>query len=335
VKSIVATQYGGPEVLRTVEVPEPVPAEGQVLVRVAASSVNPLDWHQVRGKPYLVRLGRGIRRPRATGLGSDVAGRVEALGPGVTELSVGDEVFGFGLAAWSKLMVVSAEGVVRRPSGLGVEEAGGVGIAALTALQVLRRGGLTGPRTWAPGEVEPMPPRVLIIGATGGVGTFAVQLATHFGAHVTAVTSTPNLTLASRLGAEETLDYTATALDDGLKRYDLVLELGGARPLRTLARLLTPTGSLVVCGAPRGQWIGPLWAMAKVAIASRFSRRTFASILARRDRDDLQQLAELLDEGALRVVVGEVYPAARIAEAVAVSETGHVRGKLIVRMSGE
>lgn len=333
--SIVAPEYGGPEVLRAVDAPLPVPVEGQVLVRVAASSVNPLDWHELRGKPYLVRLSRGLRRPKKPSMGSDFAGSVEAVGSGVSLVSVGDEVFGFAAGAWSEFAVVSEKGVVRRPSTLSVEEAAGAGVAAITALQALRRGGLTGPRTWGAGEVEPMPPRVLIIGATGGVGSVAVQLAKLFGAHVTAVASTSKLALASRLGADETIDYTTTSLDDGLKRYDLVLEFGGARPLRALARLLTPTGTLVACGAPRGQWIGPLSALAKLAIASRFSRRTYASILARRDRDDLQQLADWLGSGALRIVVGEVYPSSRIAEAISVSESGHARGKLVIRFGDD
>lgn len=331
--SIVASEYGGPEVLRTVDAPPPVPAEGQVLVRVAASSVNPLDWHELRGKPYLVRMSRGLRRPKKPALGSDLAGTVEALGPGVSLLNVGDEVFGFGAGAWSEFAAVSERGVVCRPSALSIEEEAGAGVAAITALQALRRGGLTGPRTWAPGDVEPMPPRVLIIGATGGVGSVAVQLTKLFDAHVTAVASTPHLGLANRLGADETIDYTITPLDDDLKRYDLILEFGGARSLRALARLLTPTGTLVACGAPRGQWIGPLSALAKLAIASRFSRRTYASILARRDRDDLQQLADWLGSGALRIVVGEVYPVSRITEAVALSESGHARGKLILRFA--
>ncbi len=332
-RSVVATRYGGPEELRIVDAPAPVPAAGQVLVRVAASSVNPLDWHELRGAPYLVRISSGLRRPRTPARGSDLAGTVEAVGPEVDDLRVGDQVMGFGVAAWSELAVVSAAGVVRRPPGLGVHEAAGAGIAAITALQALRRGGLAGPRTWSPGEVEPMPPRVLIIGAAGGVGTFAVQLAKLFGAHVTAVTSTRNLTLAERIGADELIDYTTTALDDGLRRYDLVLELAGARPLGELAPLLTPGGALVACGAPRGQWLGPLVSVAALAVRDRFSRRTFASILARRDRDDLGMLADLLGTGALRTVVGEVLPLERIAEAVALSETGRARGKIIVDLA--
>ncbi|WP_168915277.1 NAD(P)-dependent alcohol dehydrogenase [Microcella flavibacter] len=332
-RSVIATRYGGPDALRLVDAPAPVPAAGQVLVRVAASSVNPLDWHELRGRPYLVRIGSGLRRPRTPARGSDLAGTIEALGPDVDDLRVGDEVMGFGVGAWSDLAVVSARGLVRRPPGFGAHEAAGAGVAAITALQALRRGGLTGPRTWRPGEVEPMPPRILIIGATGGVGTYAVQLAKLFGAHVTAVTSTRNLVLAERIGADELIDYTTTALDDGLRRYDLVLELAGARPLGELARLLTPTGALVACGAPRGQWLGPLVSVAALAVRDRFSRRTFASILARRDRDDLGMLAELLATGALRTVVGEVLPLERIAEAVALSETGHARGKIIVDLA--
>lgn len=332
-RSVIATRYGGPEALRLVDAPAPVPAAGQVLVRVAASSVNPLDWHELRGRPYLVRIGSGLRRPRTPARGSDLAGTIEALGPDVDDLRVGDEVMGFGVGAWSDLAVVSARGLVRRTAGLGVHEAAGAGVAAITALQALRRGGLTGPRTWSPGEVEPMPPRILIIGAAGGVGTYAVQLAKLFGAHVTAVTGTRNLVLVERIGADELIDYTTTPLDDGLRRWDLVLELAGARPLRELARLLTPTGALIACGAPRGQWIGPLVSVAALAVRDRFSRRTFASILARRDRDDLGMLAELLGTGALRTVVGEVLPLERIAEAVALSETGRARGKIIVDLA--
>ena len=333
-KSIVATTYGGPEVLRSVDAPPPVAAEGQVLVRVAASSVNPLDWHELRGRPYLVRISRGLRapKPRGQAMGSDVAGVVESVGAGVSRFAVGDAVLGFGLGAWSELMVVSESGLVRMPTGLPMTDAGGVGVAAITALQGLRRGGLVAPLTWGPGEVEPMRPRVLVIGAAGGVGTFAVQIAKLLGAHVTAVTSTRNLALVARLGADDVIDYTTTEVTEGLPRFDLILELAGNRRVRDLARILTPTGSLVASGAPRGQWIAPLTSMARLAIRSRFSRRTFASFLAKRDTDDLQQLSDWLGTGALRVVVDEVYPVDRIAEAVAHSESGRARGKVIVTL---
>ncbi len=331
-KSIVATTYGGPDVLRAVDAPTPVAGENQVLVRVAASSVNPLDWHELRGTPYVVRMVRGLRAPKPSGqaMGSDVAGVVESVGPGVTRFAVGDAVLGFGSGAWSELMVVGEAGLVLSPAGLAMTDAGGVGIAAITALQGLRRGGLVAPRTGAPGEDEPMRPRVLIIGASGGVGTFAVQIAKLLGAHVTAVTSTRNLELVTRLGADDVIDYTTTEVTAGIARFDLVFELAGNRRLRDLARILTPTGVLVACGAPQGQWLAPLAAPAGLAIASRFSRRTFASFLAKRDTADLQRLADWLGDGALRVVIDELYPIDRIAEAVAHAESGHARGKVIV-----
>ncbi len=333
-KSIVATTYGGPEVLRVADAPSPVAADGQVLVRVTASSVYPLVWLELRGSPYVVRIMRGLRAPKPSGqaMGSDVAGVVESVGPGVTRFVVGDEVLGFGLGAWSDHMVVSETGLVLKPASLSMTDAGGVGVAAITALQGLRHGGLVAPVTWGPGEVEPMRPRVLIIGASGGVGTFAVQIAKLLGAHVTAVTSTRNLDLVARLGADDVINYTTTEVTCGLARFDLIFELAGNRRRRDLARILTRTGSLVVCGAPDGQWLAPLAAPARLAIASRFSQRTFTSFLAKRDTDDLQQLADWLGTGALRVVIDEVYSIDRIADAVVHAEAGHARGKVIVTL---
>lgn len=333
-RSVVATEYGGPETLRIVDAPAPVAAAGQVLVRVVASSVNPLDWHELRGMPYVVRIMRGLRRPKSSsaGMGTDVAGTVEAVGPGVTRFAVGDSVLGFGSAAWSELMVVGEAGLVSTTARLPFPDAGGVGVAAITALQGLRKGGLTAPLTWLPGEVEPMRPRVLIIGASGGVGTFAVQIAKLLGAHVTAVTSTKNVELVARLGADDVVDYTTTEVTEQLPRYDLIFELAGSRRMRALARILTPTGTLVACGAPEGQWIGPLAAPLRLAVASWFSKRTFLSFLAKRDTDDLQQVADWLSTGALRVVVDEVYPLHHVAEAVEHSESGRARGKVIVAM---
>jgi NADPH:quinone reductase-like Zn-dependent oxidoreductase len=333
-RSAIADRYGGPEQLQIVDAEPPHPAPDQVLVRVAASSVNPVDTHELTGRPYLVRIVRGLRAPKPAdrAMGSDIAGVVEAVGADVTRFAVGDRVLGFGRAAWSELAVINEQGLVRVPDGVPLTDAGGLGVAAITALQGLRRGGLTGPRTWGAGEVEPMRPRVLIIGASGGVGTFAVQLAKLLGAHVTAVTSTRNVELVARLGADDVIDYTTTEVTRGIARFDLVLELAGNRRLRDLARILTPTGSLVSCGAPEGQWLAPLAGPAGLAIASRFSRRTYTSFLAKRDTVDLQQLADWLSTGAIRVVVDEVYPIERIVDAVAHAETGHARGKVIVTL---
>lgn len=331
-RSVIAETYGGPEALRIVDAPPPALAPDQVLVRVAASSVNPLDTHELTGRPYLVRIVRGLRAPKPDGraMGSDIAGVVEAVGVEVTRFAVGDRVVGFGRAAWSELAAVGEAGLVRLPESVPFVDAGGVGVAAITALQGLRRGGLIAPVTWAPGEVEPMRPRVLIIGASGGVGTFAVQIAKLLGAHVTSLTSTRNLELVARLGADDVIDYTTTEVTRGIARFDLVLELAGNRRRRDLARILTPTGALIACGAPRGQWLGPVLGPAGLAIASRFSRRTYASFLAKRDTDDLQRLADWLGEGALRVVIDEVYPFDRIADAVEHQLGEHARGKVIV-----
>lgn len=332
-KAVVARRYGGPETLEIVDAPLPTPGEGQVRVRIAASSVNPLDWHEMRGTPYLVRLARGLPRPKSPAIGSDLAGTVDAVGPGISRFAVGDEVLGYGNGAWAEYTVVGEKGLAHRPATLAVDEAAGLGIAAVTALQALRRGGLDAPRVWNGTGVEPMPPRVMIIGATGGVGSIATQLAAHFGAHVTAVTGAGNRELALRLGAEEVLDYRTDRLDDGLARYDLVVETNGARPTRDLARLLTPKGVLAVVGAPHGNWVAPVVAVAGRGLANRFTTKTIASILARRDPDDLAALAELAGSGAIRTVVGEVHPLERIADAVRHSESGHVRGKLIIRVA--
>lgn len=331
-RSAIADRYGGPEQLQIVDAEPPHPAPDQVLVRVAASSVNPVDTHELTGRPYLVRIVRGLRAPKPAdrAMGSDIAGVVEAVGADVTRFAVGDRVLGFGRAAWSELAVINEQGLVRVPDGVPLTDAGGLGVAAITALQGLRRGGLTGPRTWGAGKVEPMRPRVLIIGASGGVGTFAVQLAKLLGAHVTAVTSTRNVELVARLGADDVIDYTTTEVTRGIARFDLVLELAGNRRLRDLARILTPSGALVACGAPRGQWLGPLAGPASLAVASLFSRHRYSSFLAKRDTDDLQRLADWLGEGALRVVIDDVYPLERIADAVAHQLTDHARGKVLV-----
>lgn len=317
-KAIAVTTYGGPEVLRLIDTADPVPGPGELVVRQQASSVNPLDWHQLRGTPYLVRLGRGLRRPTTPGLGADISGVIEAIGEGVEGWAVGDEVFGFGRAAWAERVVVSATGVVRRPPGLSALDAGGVGVAAITALQALTRAEVSRGQ------------RVLVHGASGGVGTFAVQLAKLLGAHVTAVTSTRNLALVARIGADDVVDYTVDDVVQGVPRFDVVLDLVGDRSVRELRRVLTPTGTLVRCGNPGGDWIGPLLALAECAIVTRVSRHRVIALLAKRDRDDLQRLADWLGTTALRVVVDEVLPLEQVADAVARSESGRARGKILL-----
>lgn len=317
-KAISVTAYGGPEVMHVARIDDVMPGPGELVVRQQASSVNPLDWHQLRGTPYLVRLGRGLRRPAQPGLGSDISGVVEAIGDEVEGWAVGDEVFGFGRAAWAERVVVSASGVVRRPAALRAIDAGGVGIAAITALQALTRAGVERGQ------------RILVHGASGGVGTFAVQLGKLLGAHVTAVTSTRNLALVARIGADDVVDYTVDDVVQGVPRFDVVLDLVGDRSVRELRRVLTPTGTLVRCGNPGGDWIGPLLALAECAIVTRVSQHRVIALLAQRDRDDLQRLADWLGTTALRVVVDEVLPLEQVAEAVARSESGRARGKILL-----
>jgi NADPH:quinone reductase-like Zn-dependent oxidoreductase len=332
-KSIIAPRYGGPEVLQHVDAPTPAPGEGQVLVRVAASSVNPLEWHIMRGKPYLVRLVRGIPQPRSSAIGSDVAGTVEAIGTGVTRFVAGDRVFGFADAAWSDFALAPEQSLVATPASLSSEDAAGVGIAAITALQGFQQGGLQvegATERIASGEQRP---RVLINGAAGGVGTFAVQIAKLLGAHVTAITSSRNLALVSRIGADDLIDYTSTDVTTQLARYDLILDLVSNHSRRSLAGIMTPTGTLVFAGAPRGQWLGPLLTIAGTPLASRFSRRTFLVLSAQRTLHDLQTLAAWLGSGALRVVVDQVYPREHVAQAVAHVEAGHARGKVILTLA--
>ena len=321
---VTARRYGGPEVLRLEDAPAPVAGEGQVLVHVRASSVNPVDWHELRGTPYLVRIGRGLARPTTPEMGTDVAGIVEAVGPGVTRWSVGDEVFGMGVGAWAEQMVVREDGLARRPDSVSAADAGAVAVAGLTALQGLRTvGGLR------PGQ------RVLVNGASGGVGHLAVQIAKLLGGTVTAVTSTPNIGLVTRLGADDVVDYTAEDFATQIPRYDLVLDLVGNRPLGELRRVLTSEGTIVLCGAPPGRWIGPLVPVIRGAIVTRVSQHTVRSFLAHRVEADLQQLGEWLGTTALRVVLESSAPLESIAEAVARSETGRVRGKVGVGLAAE
>lgn len=317
-RAIERRSYGGPERLEVVTTNAPVAGAGQVVVRQQASSVNPLDWHELRGKPYLVRLARGLRRPREQRMGSDISGVVESVGQGVTGLVPGDEVFGFGRGAWAERVVVSAEGVVRRPASLDALDAGGVGVAGITALQALERAEV------GAGQ------RVLIVGASGGVGTFAVQLAKLLGAHVTAVTSTPNLSLVARLGADDLVDYTTDDVTNGIPRFDVVLDVVGRRSPRELRSVLTPTGTLVRCGEPHGQWIGPLLVFAGAALSSRLTPRRTIALLAERDRADLQRLADWLATTALRVVVDGVHDLDDVAVAVARSESRRARGKILL-----
>jgi NADPH:quinone reductase-like Zn-dependent oxidoreductase len=316
------TCYGGPEVLELAEVAKPIPAAGEVLVRVERAAVNPLDWHYLRGSPYIMRLGSGIGGPARPRLGVDFAGTVESVGAGVTRFRAGDRVFGGKFGAFAEYVAVDAEGsLVSLPPGLDFEQAAGVPIAALTALQALRdHGGVQ------PGQ------KVLINGASGGVGTFAVQIAKAIGAEVTGVCSTRNVELVRALGADHVIDYKQADYTRNGQRWDVIIDNVGNHSVLANRAVLSDTGIYVIVGGPGGDWLGPLlrplWAM----VVDPFVDQKLSMVMARQSRADLETLAQMLVAGQLRTVVDRRFALDDIAEAIRYSETGRARGKIIVQV---
>ena len=315
-KALVRHRYGGPEVVRVEEVEKPVLEDDRVLVRVRASSINKADWYGLLGRPTLVRpMMGGIRRPKSRELGTDFAGVVEAVGKDVSGFAVGDEVFGGRDGAYAEY--VAAKTLAHKPANVSFEAAGTMGIAGLTALQALRdRGELRA------GE------RVLVNGASGGVGTLTVQLAKALGAHVTAVCSSRNVEQARALGADKVIDYTHEDFTRTADRYDLVIDVAGSRSWRKVRRVLAPGGRVVVVGGPSGFGIlGPLVHIAAMLIASRGKARFF---VAKFLDADLQTLADLMETGALQPVIDQTYDLDHAAEALREFGKGHVQGKLVI-----
>jgi NADPH:quinone reductase-like Zn-dependent oxidoreductase len=312
--------YGDPRrVLRLEQVPRPEPQDHEVLVRVRAASVNPLDWHEIRGEPLLVRLSGGLRRPRKTIPGVDVAGVVEAVGRDVTRFRPGDEVWGHKGRALAEYVCARETLFLPRPARLSLAQCAAVPAAAITALQALRDvGGLRAGH------------RVLVNGASGGVGTFAVQIARHHGAHVTAVTSTRNVELVRGLGADVVVDYTTEDFTRTGERYDIVMDNVGNRSLLALRRIVAPGGIAVLVGILPSRWIAPLPRLAWAGLLSRLGRRRLTWMLAHTDDDDMVVLQELIDAGALTPVIDRCYPLAEAGEAIAYLETLRARGKVIV-----
>jgi NADPH:quinone reductase-like Zn-dependent oxidoreductase len=319
VKAIVRHRYGLPDVLQLQDVAMPTPAADEILIHVQAASVNPYDWHMMTGKPYIARLGGGFRQPTSTGLGADVAGRVTEVGPGVTGFQPGDEVFGQADGSYAEYVCLRAKHAALKPANLTFEQAAAVPIAGVTALQALRDKGHV-----ATGQ------HVLVNGASGGVGTFAVQIAKSYGAHVTGVCGTGNVELVRSLGADEVIDYTQDDFSQS-GEYDLVLDVMGNRSPWDYRRVLRPTGTLVVIGAPKhGQWIGPLVFVAKVLLTSLVSRPTMAPILAAMKRDDLITLAVLMESGKLAPVIDRTFPLSAVPDALTYMAQGHTRGKVVI-----
>jgi len=324
-KAIRFYRYGPPEVLELADIDVPAVGDDEVLIRVRAASVNPLDWHFMRGAPYLVRAMAGLSRPRAsaTRLGADMAGSVEAVGRNVTGFRPGDEVFG-GLedrGTLAEYLSIRHDGVVlTKPAGLSFEQAAAVPVAGFTALQALRDKG----RIQA-GQ------QVLINGAAGGVGTFAVQLAKAFGAVVTGVCSTGNAELVASLGADQVIDYTREDFTRTGRRYDLLVDIAGNRTLAQTRRVLAPRGVLVGVGGPnKGRWVGPLARSARMAVLSPAVSQRMVFFLAHQNKDDLVVLRDLLRSGKVTPVIDRTYPLSQAAEAIGYLEQGHARGKVVL-----
>ena len=319
-KAIVQDGYGGPETLEFQDVPEPELTDDRVLVRVAAASLNPYDWHLMRGLPHFVRLQLGMARPKQTIRGVDFAGRVEKVGKDVEGVIPGDEVFGESNGALAELMSVSSRSLVSKPRNMTFEEAAAVPMGGLTALQALRDTAHT-----QAGD------RVLINGSSGGVGTYAVQIAKALGAEVTAVCSTRNLEMVRSIGADHVVDYTKDDFTDTERRYEVIIDTVSTKELSECRRILEPDAVYVSLGAlEMGNWIGPLTFLFGVKLASWRGSQRMVSMLARTDRDDLTTLKDMAEAGEIRSVIDRTYPLAEAAEAMRYLEEGHVRGKVVV-----
>jgi NADPH:quinone reductase-like Zn-dependent oxidoreductase len=320
-KAVVYRCYGSPDVVKLEAIAKPTPADDHVLIKVRAASVNPLDWHYMRGKPYLMRGMSGLGAPEDIRLGVDFAGTIEAVGKHVTRFKPGDEVFGGADGAFAQYVTAREQGsIALKPANVSFEQAAAVPIAAVTALQALRDKGKL-----KAGQ------RVLINGASGGVGTFAVQIAKSFGAEVTGVCSTKNIAMVRSLGADHVIDYTHEDFTQGAQRYDLIIDNVGTHSLADYRRVLTPMGALIMVGGPSdGAWIGPLSGSIKALLVSPFVSQKMVFMLAHLDQQDLTTLAGLLQDGKLTPVIDRRYPLADTAEALRYLEQGHARGKVII-----
>jgi NADPH:quinone reductase-like Zn-dependent oxidoreductase len=317
-RAIVYHEYGPPQVLGLEEVDKPMVGDDEVLIRVRAASVNPYEWHFMRGEPYLARLSMGLS-PKTGRLGVDVAGTVDTVGSNVTELQPGDEVFGTCAGAFAEYAVGKESSLVSKPANVTFEQAGAAGIAAFTAIQGLR--------DW--GRVQ-AGQRVLINGAAGGVGTFAVQLAKVWGAEVTGVCSTRNVDMVRSIGADHVIDYTRDDFTRGGRRYDLMLDLIGNHSLARCRRALTPEGTFVMLGGQRGRWIRPMDRVLETLVLSPFVSQRMVLGTAVWSKVDLVLMQELMGSGKVTTVIDRIYPLRQVPEAIAYLEEGHARGKVVI-----
>lgn len=321
-KAITYTCYGSPDVLEHTVVAKPVPAADEVLIRVRAAGVNPYDWHHLRGSPYFMRLGTGIGKPKESRLGVDFAGVVEAVGAEVSRYAPGDAVFGGASGAFAEYVVVAEDGAIAaKPVNVSFEEAAGVGIAGITAIQALVD----------TGKLEPGQ-KVLINGASGGVGTFAVQIAKALGADVSGVCSTRNVDMVLGLGADRVFDYKVEDYTKSGAQFDLVVDMVGNHSISSNRRVLKPDGRYVIIGGPSGDWLGPIIPVLGAALTSKFVDQEMGLMIARLRPESLAALAEMMEDGKVRPVLDRSYALAEVAEAIRYSETGRARGKIIISL---
>ncbi|MBM3935479.1 MAG: NAD(P)-dependent alcohol dehydrogenase [SAR202 cluster bacterium] len=317
-KAIVYTKYGPPDVLRLADVKKPAPKEGEVLVKVIAVSVNTADWRMMRGTPLPLRFVSGLTRPKKQILGADIAGRVEAVGPGVTQLKRGDEVFGdlsgAGWGGFAEYVATKYSALVTKPAGATFEEAAAVPMAAVTALQGLRKSNVQAGH------------KVLIHGASGGVGTFSVQLANALGAEVTAVCSARNVDMVRSLGADHVIDYTKDDFAKSGKTYDAIIAVNGSRSISDYGRVLAPKGTYMVSG-------GEMRQLTDVMVKGRFMSRggrKFTNFLARPSQEDLTFVKGLIEAGKVKPVIVKRYTLAQVPDAIRYLEEGHAQGKAVI-----
>jgi NADPH:quinone reductase-like Zn-dependent oxidoreductase len=320
-KAVIQSRYGGPEILELQDVERPQVGEGEVLVRVHTASIHIGDWVLMTGKPYLMRMATGLRKPKNPIPGTDIAGTVEAVGTGVERLAVGDEVFGWCAGAFAEYAVASQDQLVRKPANLTFEQASAVGVSATTALQLLREHDIR------PGQ------KVLVNGASGGVGTFAVQIAKSLGAIVTGVTSTRNVELVRSIGADHVIDYTREDFTTGTERYDLILDNVGNHSMAQTRRALAPTGTLISNGG--GHNDGKLARTIRTMLVSIVVKQQAKPSVKTQNPGDLVALKALVEAGAVMPVIDRTFALRETPQAIAHVAGGHARGTAVLSIAGE
>jgi NADPH:quinone reductase-like Zn-dependent oxidoreductase len=325
-KAISYDRYGSPDVLKCAETAKPAPADDEVLIRIRAAAVNPYDWHFMRGEPYAVRIAAGgLRKPKDTRLGADVAGEIEAVGRNITQFKQGDGVFGSCKGAFAEYACTSESKLVMKPDNVTFEQAASVPIAAITALQGLRD----------KGQIK-QGQKVLINGAAGGVGTFAVQIAKSFGADVTGVCSTRNVEMVRSIGADQVVDYTQEDFTKSARRYDVILDCVGNHSFAECRRVLNPRGIYVGAGGTSDNWmIGPLTSAIKALVLSWFVSQKQAMVLAKPSKEDLTIMHDLMEAGKVTPVIDRSYSLREVPDAIRYLEQGHARGKVVITLDNQ